>query len=424
MQSQQESQAKTIGLAQGVALYMGAVLGSGILILPGFTADIAGPASIVSWIILSLLSIPMAYSFARLALRFSHYGGIATIVGSAFGFTASALVGWFFFVWVSVGPAVVGLTGAAYVAAAFGLTKTGVYAIALAFIVVALVANWLGMRISGYVSLALSGGVLVLLLATIGFALPEMETANFSPWAPNGWSGIGQACVLIFWAFFGWENITHLVPEFRRPQRDVMRSMWLSVFIVGMVYTLLALVTIGTHTYGVDGASAPLAVLMNRTLGVSAGLATAIVACIVCIGTLNVYFASSTRLGYAMAEERKLPSWFAAMNRAGFPYRTALFLCATNTIALIASYLWDISVDQLILVPTTLGIFVYVIASFACVKLLWSDPVGRISALLSAVCCLAVAPFALGYLAAPIVVAALCLVYLRFRRRNGINLSD
>jgi amino acid efflux transporter len=70
--------------------------------------------------------------------------------------------------------------------------------------------------------------------------------------------------VLIFWAFFGWESITHLVPEFRNPQRDVMRSTWASVFLIGIVYTLLSVVTIGTHTYGVEGMAAPLSVLMSK----------------------------------------------------------------------------------------------------------------------------------------------------------------
>jgi amino acid efflux transporter len=94
---------RTITFTQGIALYMGAVLGSGILILPGYTADVAGPASIISWVILSLLSIPIAYSFARLALKYEHYGGIATIVQHAFGTAWSAIVGWFFFVWVATG---------------------------------------------------------------------------------------------------------------------------------------------------------------------------------------------------------------------------------------------------------------------------------------------------------------------------------
>jgi amino acid efflux transporter len=409
---------RTITFTQGIALYMGAVLGSGILILPGYTADVAGPASIISWIILSLLSIPIAYTFARLALRFENFGGIATIVGHAFGFTWSAIVGWFFFVWVATGEAIVGLTGAAYIVEVFGLSHIFLYVFAFGFLAAALLSNFLGMRISGMVSLLLSGAVCVLLVVTIIFAMPNLEAVHFTPFAPHGLSGIGRACVLIFWAFFGWESITHLVPEFRNPQRDVMRSTWASVFLIGIVYTLLSVVTIGTHTYGVEGMAAPLSVLMSKTIGFSAGAATAIIACIVCLGTLNVYLASSSRLGYALASEGKLPAWFAKMSRAGFPYRSALFLFVTNTIVLIVSYAFHISVDILILIPTTLGILVYVIASFACVKLLWNDKIGRISALIASICCLCVAPFSTGFLLVPVAVAGCCLLYLKISKKS------
>jgi amino acid efflux transporter len=409
---------RSITLTQGIALYMGAVLGSGILILPGYTADVAGPASIVSWIILSLLSIPIAYTFARLALKYENFGGIATIVQHAFGSYWSAIVGWFFYAWVATGQAVVGLTGAAYIVEAFHLSEGYLYLFAFLFLLLAVVSNFFGMRVSGIFSLVLSGAVLVLLLITIGFALPQMEAIHFIPFMPLGVSGMGSACVLIFWAFFGWESITHLVPEFRNPQRDVMRSMWFSVFLIGGVYILLSIVTVGTHTYGEASMKAPLSILMSKTIGVSAGLATAVVACIVCLGTLNVYLASSSRLGYALAKEHKFPMWFAGMSKKGFPYRSALFLFVTNTVTLAASYYFHFSVDRLILIPTTLGIFVYIIASCACLKLLWHDRIGRISAMLALGCCVGIAPFSTGFLIVPIGVAIVCILYMRLKKTH------
>ena len=76
--------------------------------------------------------------------------------------------------------------------------------------------------------------------------------------------------------------MTHLAPEFRNPKRDVMRSMWISVFLIGILYVLLSIVTVGTHTYSGSNAIAPLAVLMNHTLGISAAIATAVITCLVC----------------------------------------------------------------------------------------------------------------------------------------------
>lgn len=407
---------RSITFSQGVALYMGAVLGSGILILPGYTANIAGPSSIVSWVILSLLSIPLAYTFARLALKYKDFGGVSTIVQKAFGYKWSAIVGWFFFAWVATGQAVVGMTGAGYIVHIFQLSDVYLYLLGFLFLCATFIINIRGIKTSGLFSLWLSGGVLLLLIVTIIFALPEIDLDHFSPFAPNGLTGIGQSCVLIFWAFFGWETITHLVPEFKDPERDVMRSTWVSVILIGLVYTLLSIVTVGTHTYGNNtGDAAPLAVLMNKTLGLNAGAATAIVSCVVCLGTLNVFLASSSRLGYALAKEGKFPQWFHKMSRRHVPYRAAFFLFLSNSLTILASYVFKIPVDELILIPTTLGVFVYIIASMACLKLLWNDRIGRISALLSVCCCVVIAPFAFSYLIVPVIISVACLLFLRLK---------
>lgn len=406
-------QTKTVTYSQGVALYMGAVLGSGILILPGLTAELAGPASILSWIVLSLISIPIAFCFARLSLKYNHYGGLSTIVEHAFWRTWSAVVGWFFFVWVSTGQSVVGLTGAGYLVQVFHLPDYTYHLLGFCFLVAALLTNLAGMKASGRISLLLSGAVLLILVATILLSFPHVEREQFTPFAPHGIQGVGAACVLIFWACFGWESMTHLVPEFRNPERDVMRSMWTSLIIIGVVYVLLSLVTVGTGTYGKEGQGAPLAKLMGDALGFNAAVSTAVIACIVCLGTLNVFLASSARLGYSMAVENKFPRWFGRVNGSGTPVRSMWFMFWTNSLTLLASSIFHIAVDQIMMIPTTLGIFVYVISTLACVRLLWEDRLGRTAAVLAAVFCLAIVPFATGHLLVPVLVAVVCVLYMK-----------
>lgn len=60
---------KTITLRQAIALYVSSVLGSGVLVLPGLAAQIAGPSSLIAWIILSLASYPFAFTFGSLSAR-------------------------------------------------------------------------------------------------------------------------------------------------------------------------------------------------------------------------------------------------------------------------------------------------------------------------------------------------------------------
>src|SRR5688572_29123427 len=78
-----------IELPSASALYIAAVLGTGILVLPGLAADAAGPASILAVAIVSVFSIPLAGTFAALAARYPDGGGVATFVRLALGATAA-----------------------------------------------------------------------------------------------------------------------------------------------------------------------------------------------------------------------------------------------------------------------------------------------------------------------------------------------
>ena len=75
----------TVGLAQAIALYTAAVLGTGVLVLPALAAATAGPASILAVIAMIVLSIPLAGTFAALASRFPDPGGVATDVRRSLG---------------------------------------------------------------------------------------------------------------------------------------------------------------------------------------------------------------------------------------------------------------------------------------------------------------------------------------------------
>jgi amino acid efflux transporter len=78
------------------ALYVGAVLGPGVLILPALAAEAAGPASVLAWVALLALSAPLAITFAALGVRYPEAGGTAAYARAAFGPRAGAVTGWWF----------------------------------------------------------------------------------------------------------------------------------------------------------------------------------------------------------------------------------------------------------------------------------------------------------------------------------------
>ena len=67
----------SLSLRHIIPLYIGSVLGSGILLLPGLTAESAGPASVLAWALMSILAIPMALSMGFLSVKYPHAGGVS-----------------------------------------------------------------------------------------------------------------------------------------------------------------------------------------------------------------------------------------------------------------------------------------------------------------------------------------------------------
>lgn len=131
----------TIRLPQAIALYIGAVLGAGILIVPGLAAQIAGPASLIDWGGLMILVLPLSLCMAYLSQKFPNSGGVSYFVTRAFGQTSGTIIGWFFLMSVPIGAPVAALTGAGYLSAAFGMSESVRIAIACLLLMMALLLN-------------------------------------------------------------------------------------------------------------------------------------------------------------------------------------------------------------------------------------------------------------------------------------------
>jgi amino acid efflux transporter len=107
--SEPPSLRKSIRLREGVFMYVGSVLGSGILVTPAIAANIAGPASLVAWILLSLLSYPIGYTFGALAANYPDAGGLSAYVKRGFGWTVGTVAGWLFVFSFFVGAPIVAI---------------------------------------------------------------------------------------------------------------------------------------------------------------------------------------------------------------------------------------------------------------------------------------------------------------------------
>jgi amino acid efflux transporter len=416
-------------VASGAAVSVGAVLGTGVISLPALGAQVAGPASLVAWVLLVALSVPLAVTFAALGSRYPDAGGVSTYVRRAFGPRSAGVVGWTFFFAVPVGAPAAGFMAGAYVAAAFGGGTRTVLLTTAALISFVTVMNAFGLRISGRVQLVLAGVLAVLLLAATIAAIPHMRLSNLEPFAPHGWSAVAPAAAVLVWGFAGWEAVTSLAAEFRNPARDVPRATWAALGVVGVLYLAVAGASLATLGPATATTEAPLAELLAGAVGGPVKAITAAVALLLTVGAMNAYFAGSAKLGAALARDGALPRWLARGATAGeVPRRSLALVASLATLSLVVAAVLGLGTRQLVLATTGAFVIVYILGCAAAVRLLprrsWPRATAVI-ALVSSLALLAVTGWALLWAAT---VAVLALVYLRWRGRSstvdGDSLSE
>lgn len=401
---------RTITVPQGVALYVGAVVGAGVLLLPALSATRAGPAAISAWLFDSLLGIPLALTFAAMAARQPDAGGVSTYVRAAYGPAAGTVIGWFYFFAAASGQALVALTGAYYAAPHLGLDRGGTFLLAGVVVAVATGANLQGLRVSARLQLAFSGVVVLVLLASLVVSVPRFEADNWTPFAPHGFNEIGSVAVLIFFAFFGWEAISHLSEEFRDPARDVPRSTIIAVGVITVVFAGVVVATISTATYGTDEVNRTvIARLLSNGTGDTIGTLTAAIALLVSIGTANAFLAGTSRLGYALARDGVFPEPLARVSDRGVPRIAVWVVGSIPGLLVLVSYLADWGPEALLDVPNSLVIIVYLGAMAAGVRLLTGGR--RVLAAVAAAMCLILVPFSGAVLFIPVGIALAALAY-------------
>jgi amino acid efflux transporter len=408
-----------LGLAQGTALYIASVLGTGILVLPGLAATAAGPASMVSVLAVFFLSIPLAGAFAALASRYPDPGGVASYVRRALGQTWARMAGYWFFFGVAAGAPVVAMLGAEYVVAIIGADHGSVIWVALAIFVPPLVFNYFGLRVSGVVQLVLTGALLFVVIGVVAVAFPAANPANFEPFLPNGWGGVGTAISLFVWAFAGWEIGTHISGEFTNPRRVIPIATGIALVVVGAAYFVLQYITVAVLGESAGTGQVP---LLDLVAGSAFGLGpvfVAVIAAIVALGVLNVYLGAFAKLGASLGRDGDLPRWLAPGVESGRVPRRSL-----SVVAVLCGIYFSLMVGQgltltpFILIHTSSMVAIYALGMVAAVRLLERWTAGWWMAVVSVVLTGGLLVLAGPNLLVPAILAAVAAVVALAKRRR------
>ncbi|WP_436867102.1 APC family permease [Bacillus fungorum] len=336
-------------------------------------------------------------------------------------FSVASIIGWSFFIAGSVGQIVVSLTGGMYIVKVFALPSYFSYVIALIILSISIGFNLYGSKMSGLFQVCIGVLTSFILIVTIISSLPYIEVKHINIHISMlEINPILDASLLIFWSFFGWEAIASLAPEFNTPRkRNIILSTGFAIVIIGFLYIGIALSVIGTKSYHINADNTTALVLViKQTLGEQFAWIIGFVAFIICLGTTNAFIASMGRLGYSLGQEEVAPRYLAHINKKReTPTNAIKVVGCIAIIGLLISFVFQISIDNIVLIPNSLGIITYLVGTAAGMKLI-KNKLGKNFSIVAFTYCIAVYPFIGGVILIPVAISFLCLCYLRFSSRS------
>ncbi len=336
---------RTLTLFDLTALGIGAIIGTGIFVLVG-TAAVgdadrpgAGPALAVSFIMSGTACLLAALCYAEFA-------SMIPVAGSAYTYTYATMGE--FFAWVT-GWSLILEYGVACTAVSIGWSgyfvsildrlgihlppalinaphEGGIINLPAVLIVLALtVLLLIGIKESARVTGAIVTIKLVVVLFFIAVGSLAVDTANWTPFMPNGFAGVGAAAAVIFFAYIGFDAVSTTAEEARNPQRDVPIGIIASLVLCTILYVAVSAVLTGIVPYQQIHVKAPVAEAMNAA-GYRWGSALVAVGAVAGItSVLIVMLLGQIRVFYAMSRDGLLSPWLSAVHpRYGTPHHATL----------------------------------------------------------------------------------------------------
>lgn len=349
-ESHAPSLARKLRVTDLAAFGIAAIIGAGIFSTIGSACHDGGPAVVFLFIFTGIASAFSALCYAEFASRLPVAGSAYTYAYATFGELAAWIIGWALLMEYSIGNIAVAISWSGYFtglmhnlgihfpawlstdyfSARSALTEEAALAwqtapmlggLRLIADLPALVINciitalvYVGIKESRNVSnlMVLIKIVIILLVISVGFFY--VDTANWSPFAPNGVSGVMAGVAAVFFAYIGFDAVSTMAEECENPQRDLPRGMFYSLIICTILYICIALVLTGMVSYTELKVDDPLAFVFQR-VGVNwiSGVIS-VSALVAMTSVLLVFQLGQPRIWLSMSRDGLLPKAFSRIH--------------------------------------------------------------------------------------------------------------
>ena len=312
--TEQGTYKRSLGLFELVSLGVGGTIGSGIFVVPGVAAKIAGPASLLAWIIVALSASCVLLSLAYVSYRFTQSQSFFSLFSSVFGKRAALVLISLYLTSSIFGVATIAAGIGQYIAY-FGLSS--VLIIEITIIALFCWLNITGISLSVMTENILTTLKIIPLFLIALLLIPFIKFDNFIPQAPFTSAGLLAAVIIVYWPFTGFEISAIPVEETKDPIL-IRRALVLVLVIVVSLYLLLNVALIGSVGSAALAASpAPIATASGMIFAHS-GTVVAIIGIVAMLSALNAYIIATSRVLQSAAVQISLPK-IQELTRQGTP---------------------------------------------------------------------------------------------------------
>jgi APA family basic amino acid/polyamine antiporter len=315
--------ARRLHLGDAVVIGLGSMIGAGIFASFAPAAAAAGVGLLVGLVIAGFIAFCNATSSAQLAAQYPTSGGTYVYGRERLGEWPGFFAGWSFIVGKTASSAAMAITFATYAVPAVWVKPVAILAVALLTIV-----NTLGITRTALLTRILVAVSLIALTVAIVIGFTHTSASAVQPGASVSVYGVLQAAGFLFFAFAGYARVATMGEEVVDPARTIPRAITIALTITLVVYALVSVSALrALGAAGLASAAAPLSEVAATTAADWPGLVVRIGAATAALGALLAMIAGIGRTSLAMARNRDLPSWFAAVHpRFHVPYRAELAL--------------------------------------------------------------------------------------------------
>jgi amino acid transporter/mannitol/fructose-specific phosphotransferase system IIA component (Ntr-type) len=303
---------KGLKLVHVFTIATGAMISSGLFILPGLAHSVAGPAVIWSYVMAGLLAGIGALSMAELSSAMPKAGSDYFFVMRGFGPAVGSVAGllsWFSLTLKS-SFAIVGM--ATFVRLIIDLNGL---LIGAGLVLLFVILNTLGVKQAARAQTWLVAGLLILLILYIIIGFPKINISNLIPFARKGIAPVFSATGLVFVSYGGLLKVASMAEEIQNPGNTMPRGILLSLTTVIIIYALTITVTSGLlDPEKLDNSLTPISLGGEQLMGQTGFIAMSIGAILAFVSTANAGLMSASRYLLAMSRDRMLPKPFSRIN--------------------------------------------------------------------------------------------------------------